>query len=324
VRTALFGLIWITACYSPRVQPGAPCSVDSECPTGQSCVGGFCASPGGQGPDGGSSSSGDAPPGTIDTDKDGIPDDQDNCPKVANNDQLDKQLNEDGDAFGDACDLCPQISDNGADSDGDHIGDACDPDPGTANSIWLYNGFTSGLPAWSRSANWTASNGNVVAMSAGNTDADWEDLVTQFTSAGIPDNFQVTMTVTIQAMTGANGDHSVGIEIWDKNANSMNGAGVDCGLDQDPAGSNMALLLTDDVHTNPLAQAGYPWATGMQYRITMSRHGSTYACSVTGPDGITKKLSGNSNLVPRDGNAIDIWAFGATAQYGSVEIIGRP
>jgi hypothetical protein len=62
----------------------------------------------------------------------------------------------------------------------------------------------------------------------------------------------------------------------------------------------------------------------MQYLITMSRHGSTYACQVTGPGGTTAKPSGNSNLVPRDGNAVDIWAFGATAQYGSVEIIGRP
>jgi hypothetical protein len=319
VRIALLGLIWITACYSPRVSSGVPCSLEGDqCPTGQSCVAGSCEVPGGQGVDAGSSGSGDAPPGTVDTDNDGKPDTSDNCPKVANNDQFD----EDGDKIGDACDLCPQVSDTGADADGDKIGDACDPEPGTANSIWLYNGFTGGLPvAGARSDHWTASNGNVVTTSAGNTGADSEFLVTQFTAAGVPDNFRVTMTVTVQAMMGSDGDHSVGIEIWD----NSNQKGVDCGLDQDPAGSNSMLRLQDDNNTNHLGKStGYGWATGMQYLITMSRRGSTYDCEVTGPGGTTAKLSGTSNLVPRDGNAVDIWAFGATAQYGSVEIIGRP
>lgn len=48
-----------------------------------------------------------------DTDKDGIKDMCDNCPNVANKDQLD----EDGDGQGDACDKCP--SDPGNDADGD-------------------------------------------------------------------------------------------------------------------------------------------------------------------------------------------------------------
>jgi hypothetical protein len=60
-----------------------------------------------------------------DADGDGIPDPKDNCPFVANRDQLDS----DGDGVGDACDNCPNVPNKDqSDIDGDGIGDACDPD----------------------------------------------------------------------------------------------------------------------------------------------------------------------------------------------------
>jgi len=59
----------------------------------------------------------------VDTDKDGIPDSRDNCPKVANPDQKDT----DGDGIGDACDNCPKVSNpDQKDSNGNGIGDACE------------------------------------------------------------------------------------------------------------------------------------------------------------------------------------------------------
>jgi hypothetical protein len=59
---------------------------------------------------------------TIDSDNDGIPDSDDNCPEVPNPDQL----NADGDLWGDACDNCILVpNDDQADADADGIGDAC-------------------------------------------------------------------------------------------------------------------------------------------------------------------------------------------------------
>ncbi len=59
----------------------------------------------------------------ADQDSDTVPDDADNCPDIANDDQIDS----DGDGVGDACDNCPDVSNEGqSDDDGDSLGDACD------------------------------------------------------------------------------------------------------------------------------------------------------------------------------------------------------
>ena len=79
----------------------------------------------------------DDPPDPVDSDGDGVADDSDNCPLVANANQEDS----DGDGIGDACDPdrdgdgvddavdnCPGTPNaDQEDSDGDGIGDACDP-----------------------------------------------------------------------------------------------------------------------------------------------------------------------------------------------------
>lgn len=91
--------------------------------------------------------------GGADGDNDGIGDDDDNCPLIANSDQSDA----DGDGIGDACDTpggggggpdqdgdgaaddvdnCPAVANPGqADSDGDGVGDVCDTNtPGQCSS----------------------------------------------------------------------------------------------------------------------------------------------------------------------------------------------
>lgn len=65
-----------------------------------------------------------------DFDNDGVLDDRDNCPTLANSDQA----NSDGDAFGDACDSCPTVASTSVhDEDHDRVGDVCDVCPGVAD-----------------------------------------------------------------------------------------------------------------------------------------------------------------------------------------------
>ena len=64
---------------------------------------------------------------TTDSDNDGVPNTEDNCPNIPNANQTDT----DHDGMGDACDNCPNNCNvQQLDADGDGIGDVCDPDPG--------------------------------------------------------------------------------------------------------------------------------------------------------------------------------------------------
>ena len=68
--------------------------------------------------------------GPVDSDNDGVPDDQDNCVDTPNRGQEDG----DGDGVGDACDNCVDVPNPGQeDSDGDGVGDACDNCPDVVN-----------------------------------------------------------------------------------------------------------------------------------------------------------------------------------------------
>ena len=104
-------------CGTPRDVGGTQC-VEGVC----ECVEGQCA--------GGSilinyTDMGETYSTSDDYDNDGLEDDFDNCPWVANTDQADS----DGDGIGDACDNCKTVANpDQSDLDGDGLGDVCDPD----------------------------------------------------------------------------------------------------------------------------------------------------------------------------------------------------
>ncbi|HEY4176577.1 MAG TPA: hypothetical protein VGM90_07090 [Kofleriaceae bacterium] len=211
-RLALLAALGLSGCFHPSYDhPACP---DGDCPDGLTCVAGVCESQSDH--DAGDDAIGDAPDGDIappdannDRDNDTIADDIDNCPDVANT----AQANEDGDAFGDACDPCPIDTDN-ADTDGDGVAASCDPNPGTGGDhIYLFEGFSgTTLPQSLKSVGtWTFANSKASSASLGTvanlafpsggitetitTVVTVDNFANQQTSyAGMADNFRVGST----------------------------------------------------------------------------------------------------------------------------------
>jgi len=123
----------------------------------------------------------------LDSDRDGVTDDADNCPLAANRDQRDgdgddlgdacdpcvagpqsaldgdgdgvddacdaclagANTDEDGDGVGDGCDVCPGRADpDQTDTDKDGVGDPCDHQPGVVNTRVFFDGFSPIKPGW--------------------------------------------------------------------------------------------------------------------------------------------------------------------------------
>jgi len=88
------------------------------------------------------------------------------------------------------------------------------------------------------------------------------------------------------------------------------------------SGAGSVLFLENDNTT--INKQTFNWTIATEYRISLVRHGTTYTCTVVGPGGVSVTAMGTSQLVPRTGADMEIWAYGVTAQFGSVQVLGTP
>lgn len=252
-------------------------------------------------------------PTATDHDGDGVADTTDNCPNTVNPDQG----NEDKDSFGDACDLCPQFSDSPAvDTDQDGIGDACDPNPAVKDTVWLFEGFHKGQP-WQGSSNWAPVGDQIQATARGNNGDLNEYLIVPLTRTGrVFDNFGIMSSIQVQQMTGNSNSHEIGVDVYDSKQNKD----VFCELYQDNQGG--LLILSDGTQTGLNKTTNFSWSLNTTYNLKMVRKGQAYTCSVINSTATLASVTGNSNVVPQDGIATEIWAWGVTAQFASVFVVG--
>lgn len=265
----------------------------------------------------------DAPP--VDTDGDGIPDVNDNCPMFANPQQAD----EDSDGVGDACDNCPHISNAdqanvgettaGAVADG--VGDACDPQPTVGgNQILLFLPFNdaSEVTDWQSAGNVSATvTGGSLVIHATDLEIFWAN------SLNVP-NAYITTAVTYGALTTAPNQEFFGAALMTRFARASSfGTGAGCGemIDTDAnngdAFDNLVTFGGGAFHANVNGGGTPDVAAG---------HSAVY--TVHGVAGATKiECSvGGTTIAPTSigtqaGTGINFAVWGATASFHYLVVI---
>ena len=244
--------------------------------------------------------------GLVDTDGDGVPDDTDNCPTVANPDQHD----EDTDGIGDACDPCPQIAHEAStDTDGDSVPDACDPHPGRTGDVlaefFPFSG--SSLPA-----GWTVTSGSVAGLAIG---GDALTITANATSHVLLYNIgQTHHAIDFMATVGVSGGSNSFVTAFtdaSSNANHAFGCGTRTDLSTRELyvknGSTFTMIASDpDASDTPV----YPG----DYRIISISNGGSESCAM--PDTVNQHLMAATTTASGDTSVgLRIGSNVATVRY---------
>jgi hypothetical protein len=316
-------------CYSPTPPSGAPCS-NGQCPSGLECIADVCVTPGSQsgldasredasqGDAGTDGADPDADPPPIDAivdavpiadvDADGVPDQDDNCPTIANP----NQRNHDADARGDVCDVCPHIADDGADQDGDLVGDLCDPNPSNNRERpVLFEGFYDGIPA-----TWVP-NGPLTTVPGGlRVDLGLSERANLSAPNTPPDMAVLVGSVTPLAEVGPD-SRGIGIAM-PQTSGTDGGLGVACELAFAVNGTTPGLVIVNIGQGSFANSVAYPFVMGQPYRLTLVRRNNEFRCTAEGNGGppvtITANINGQIPAQPR-------WGFRAKGMTGTIDYL---
>ena len=271
-----FVAVMLGACFAPAPPAGAPCALGDVCPDGLTCNGGLCTDESAHA-DAAIDSIVDAP---KDTDGDGVPDDIDNCPTIANPDQHD----EDGDGFGDVCDHCPGIpSATDPDSDHDGVGDACDPHPLVAGDrIALFEPFTAMPTGWTIQGAWTFTGDDAVLVQSAGSEA-W--LVPPLVGGS---DSTATTSFTPDEVVGTGGA-GVGLDLP---FDSTNKKGLACDLSQVNATIAQELALVQIQSSTVESSDMFAWVDATTADLSMQREGSNAQCRAS-QAGVADSITGS-------------------------------
>ncbi len=264
----------------------------------------------------------DGPVETDDDDRDGVLDDDDNCPLVANPAQHD----EDADSVGDVCDNCPHVANTDQQNTGetaagtaaDGAGDSCDPFPSVAgNDIIFFNAFEAPLAGWGQTGggNWSVVEDALVQ--------NRDNVITAVYAGDVGPGQVVDTTATLIAGRGAGGGFGYGPAAQFQSSITHN-TGYACDVvDRDGQPFAAALDYLDSATFSTLDDADGDdnslVGRKLAIRVMAARSQTAQTCGVTGQGGIDLTATANDSRNNRDGR-VALRTFNAAVRFDHIVV----